>query len=760
MIRISDVPRFGIRHLDRERTPGAPFVGEAFPGAAVARLQNPPPNLAKQAPIPNQRAKERRARPVLIAAILIGFGVANMGCGGEGGNGARRGKSNSQGTRAAAESLEARGAAREALKEFRDASRRYPMEAWAWEGLGRTALRLGRDEEAESALTTAVRRDPSRASVHRELAQLHFDRGALNPALTEVDDALRLAGDDPELLALRARILVGDGRLVEAETMLARAEAMAPSHIAVRAARIFVAIASDSLTRALDDANALVRVAPADPRALEARAATLERAGDPRGALADLKKALEADARRPRARHDLARLLLETGDAAGSERENRFLLDDHPSDARALEGLGAATLARGDPEGAERAFRDAMETAPDAAPAYLALGRFLASQSRLEEAIEVLRKARARAALETARWEDCSVELASAHLELGEAGNALEISESVLARIPESRKGRAIRARALAAGGGGNDAAAALERLATRSNATREEVFAYADWLLARGDAERALDAVDAFAARDSSATDADALVKRAEALGALGRDADAEAAWNAALERRPGDASALLGLAGARLRAGRTAEAESLALRGERDHPHDARFPTLAGETALHAGRLAAADSALGRALDADARAWRAGILRALLEDRAGRTQEAMRRLETILERNERSSDAHAALAWILADREIDADLAETHARRAIELAPAESFGRAALAWALLKRGRSDDALAAADEAKDAGPRDARVAYVRGCVLQSLDREREARLEFRRALDLAPAFDHADDARTRLLNF
>ncbi len=700
----------------------------------------------------------RRTRNWGMAAGIAGT-IAMAGCGRGAKESAREDPSTPGAARAAAESLEARGSDLEAFESYREASRRFPVEGWAWEGAGRTARRLGRAEEAAQSLHTALRRDPGRASAHRELAAVEWERGRYDEALTACDDAMRLSGDLPELLALRARILLGAGRPVEAASMLARAEAAAPRDVPVRAARIHALLAADSTTRALEDANALVRDAPESPDALETRALVLERSRDPRAAAADLSHALELDARRPDARRRFARLLLETGDGPGAEREFRILLAGHPSDARSLEGLGSAALARGDPAAAERAFREAVEATPDAAGPHLALGKFLIGRRRLLEGIEVLRRARARASLDVSEWEACSVALADAHLALGEAANAREIADSLLARMPESRAGRGARARALAADPNDDEGGALLERLAARSDSPPEEILAYADWLLQRGDPKRALAVTEELAARDSTGAGAGAAVhaRQARALAALGRTADAEDEWRAAHESDPHDAEARLGFAGALLAAGRTEEALALAQRGEAESAGDARFATLAGEAHLRAGRHAEADSALARALEADPRAWRAGLLRGVLEERTDRPQEAVRRFESMLAQNERLPEVHAALAWVLADREMDALRAESHARRAVELAPGSPEAHVALAWSQLKLGRLESALRDADDAKRLAPHDARTAYVRGVILRFLDRGREARAELRRALELDPAFERSEEVRAHL---
>jgi Flp pilus assembly protein TadD len=132
-------------------------------------------------------------------------------------------------------------------------------------------------------------------------------------------------------------------------------------------------------------------------------------------------------------------------------------------------------------------------------------------------------------------------------------------------------------------------------------------------------------------------------------------------------------------------------------------------------------------------------------------------RPQEAVSTFRAILERNEQLPEVHAELAWVLADREIDAVRAESHARRALALAPSDPRAFASLAWAELRLGRAPAALESINEAKRAAPRDPRVLYVRGAVLQTLGRTLDARAELRRAIEIDPGFERAADARLRL---
>lgn len=757
----SDIPRLGMDHL--EGSGSSLSTGEeSLPPkehGSISQL------LAAH---PGRQAPSGRNPRGTVAAISCGALVllAFLGCGERASREGRNAKENIGTAQAVAESLETAGNVVDAYQHFRDTTRRFPLEGWAWEGVGRNARRLGRDVEALDAFRTALRRDPGRVGAQRELAELELEYGSPENALRAIDEALQLAGDVPELLAIRHRILLATNRIAESQTILQRIREVAPTDPHVSLCRIAALVAADSVDQALSEANGLCRAHPNDPRALEVRASLLDRAGDPSGAMADYQSALERDPNRPRARHQLAQLFLRGGQNDAAEKEFQFLLQNHPGDFRALEGLGAVAMTRGDRAGAEELIRNAIDSAPEEAAPHFALGNFLLESGRTQEGIEELRKARARASLNLPLWEECSVALAEAHLILNEPTNALEIGESVLARLPESPTARSVRARALASEGGGDDSGPTLERLAAREEATTEEVEAYAEWLAKRGDFGRALAVLETTGSGDSTTASVETL--RGWIFASQGQDREAEVAWTKALARDSTHTAAIefLGRQALSLRnwdgavqwAKRGLEAERRAVKtrvrpGGEEHGA-AAFHLMEGEALYERGDWASADTAFAAATSAGARTSKAEIFRARVEDRQGKTQEAVQRLRRQLERNEADAASHATLAWILAHREIDAAEAEVEARRALQLDPEEPAATLALAWAIYKSGRAEEAWDLVAGLQFSAARRPQVSYVRGILAAEVDREREARDLLRDVVEAAPAGEFAEAAR------
>jgi tetratricopeptide (TPR) repeat protein len=750
------------------------FRTAALPAATLRAVALPAATLRKAA---------------LPAAALLAAALLAPGCGSGDRAPEPRFGTGERDYRARAERYENDGDTMAALQAYRDAARRFPTRAWPWSGAGRAAERLGRFREATEALASALRWDSTLVEDRTLLADLALEHGRSEEALARIDAAIRHGGEDPERLALRGRALTELGRPAEARSAIERGLAVAPDDPALLVALAFARFRADSVPEAVATFDALVRERPGDVRAHAARGAFRREVGDRDGARQDLQRAVELEPAFARCRLTLARWKLEDGDPEAARADFRRLLESNPSHPAALAGLGACALAAGDPDEAERALTEATESDPEFAPAYLDLGRLRRGQGRLDEAVALLRKARARAGREPRLHERCSAELAEAYLDLGESQNAMEVADALLARDEGSELGRALRGRALAAGAKGAESGTALERIATRPQATREEVLAYVGWLLDHGEAQRARELADGILAERPH--DADARAAHAEALAALGEHDAAERELHDLLAAGDGGARAHLALARLYLSAGRLPDAVHHSIEGERLDPGNPDFPVIRGRASLQEGRLGEARAAFererdlrpesprpwmnlgdleleqgdaeaaaecfARAGELDPASWLAPHRQGLALARAGRPREAVEAYRAALTRNERVAEAHNNLAWLLADLDLDPVLAVVHARRAADLAPDNANVLGTLGWAQHKAGRGDEAAASLRRACGLAPDDAMKRYLLGVVEADGGDPESARRDLREALRLDPGFGRAESAR-RLL--
>ncbi len=716
----------------------------------------------------------------LGALLLLG---GTISCGGSDRNPGDR----SEEARSLGQRFEDEGSWVSALNAYREASRRYPTESWPWAGLGRSAERLGRTEDAEGAYRTAVRWDSTRADALEGLARVLADDARPGEALRWIEDAIRVEAL-PSRIARRARILADLDRHAEARHALDRALAAAPEDLSVRAASAYARIRAGESGPAAAELDRLREEHPDEPRVLEEQARLRLSLGDVDGAVDAWTRALEVDPDRPAARRDLASLLLATDRIPEAAEQFRVLLENDPGSVEALEGVGTCAVATGDEESARAAFERALEADPEYAPAYLALGELAARQGRGDEAVTLLRKARARAVDPSTRTR-CARALGDLYLRLGEPDHALEVADALLRRDPDSEEARSLRGRALAAGGAGSASGPALERLADRPDASPEEVLAFVRWLLDRGDVDRAVRRLDDHLAAHPG--DDDARLLRARALLRAERRDEAESTLHDLLTRRPDHPGVHRELAELYLAAERFPDAEHHAREGTRLAPDDPEFPSLLGRAQLAAGRpedalgafqrqkelapelprswidlgrlrmqLGQADSAVTcfeKARELESSDWTPAYLLGLALTQAGRPEDAVQAYRSVLANHERVAEAHNNLAWILADLDLDPVLAEVHARRAAELAPDNPDVLGTLGWAQYKNRLLDDAASTLARAVELRPRDALKHYLLGVVEFHRGRKDVARRELETALDLSPDFDRSGPARDLL---
>jgi arylsulfatase A-like enzyme/Tfp pilus assembly protein PilF len=107
-----------------------------------------------------------------------------------------------------------RGADADTVRELRTVLADEPLMRDAWETLGLTLGRMGRQQEAADALDRAVRLDPGRPSAHLALARLQALGGHTEQAISHARiAAARQPGEGNELLA---QLLLARGRFDEA----------------------------------------------------------------------------------------------------------------------------------------------------------------------------------------------------------------------------------------------------------------------------------------------------------------------------------------------------------------------------------------------------------------------------------------------------------------------------------------------------------------------------------------------------------------
>ena len=213
--------------------------------------------------------------------------------------------------------LKHRGVRERGLPWLERAVERQPDYLWAWRELIELHLAAGRAAEAETAVRAALAKLPQSAPLLGLLAEALRRLGRLAEADEAVGCAVAVAGDVPQLWALRAEIALMRELPAEAVANAGKAARLdrAPEYATLHAQALFAAgddrLGTTELARAM-----AVRHIPA--AAHELAAAVAERRGDRTEAIAQLDRALaRGDDVRLRIRR--VRLAVQAGDRAAAD---------------------------------------------------------------------------------------------------------------------------------------------------------------------------------------------------------------------------------------------------------------------------------------------------------------------------------------------------------------------------------------------------------------------------------------------------------
>lgn len=184
--------------------------------------------------------------------------------------------------------------------------------------------------------------------------------GRRGEALRLLEGSPRDAGSE----ALRAELLLGLGRVGEAEAALAEALRREPGNADALALRAVIAVARNDKEQALADARRAAALAPANPRPHLALSYAAQAAFDIPLARRSLEAAAAAAPDDPLVAARLAEVRLMEGDTGGARAAAERAQELGPENARAQTVAGFVALARVETEAARAAFARAVERDP------------------------------------------------------------------------------------------------------------------------------------------------------------------------------------------------------------------------------------------------------------------------------------------------------------------------------------------------------------------------------------------------------------
>lgn len=390
----------------------------------------------------------------------------------------------------------------QAIRDMRMALTQAPRDPEIMTILAEAHLREGARELAGEQLTLAVEASSRAPAESQRYARFLMEEGRLGSAESVVTDALRLAPQDPALL-----IALGDVKVAEQDWIGAG-----------RTAEILRGTGDPAALRAadaLDTARTAGEGRPEDELALLRRRAE---AGDADAMAAVLERQVAA------------------GDQAGAEAWLNARLAATPGDPRLRMMQAGLLAAAGEPVAAEAAYRALIVADPARPEPWRALFALLAGQGDAAKAMTVLAEGQAA----TGNDPDLIFLEAGLREAEGDLDGAIALYETLYARD----SGNAVVANNLASLlASHRDDAASLDRAFTVARRLRgsdvphfQETYG---WILQRqGDSAQALTFLDpaAVALPDNPL----AQYHRAEALRALGREAEAREGYARVLALSP----------------------------------------------------------------------------------------------------------------------------------------------------------------------------------------------------------------------------
>jgi len=139
------------------------------------------------------------------------------------------------------------------------------------------------------------------------------------------------------------------------------------------------------------------------------------------------------------------------------------------------------------------------------------------------------------------------------------------------------------------------------------------------------------------------------------------------------------------------------------------------------------------------------------------LVHERQANMDQAKEAYRAAIDLNPNQLIALNNLAWLMAEKKENLDEALSLAKKAVSLSPKTAKIHDTLGWVYRARGELDKAQASFMEGTKLPPLDPLLMYHLGIVLTERGHPSKAAVAFKNALELAPNFSHAQDAKSRL---
>lgn len=593
---------------------------------------------------------------------------------------------------------------------------------------------LGNLHKAREYVDTLLARHSRHFAARVMQAGFLLDAGEFDKARPVIEELLRQAPDEAQILYLAGQLALARRQYEQATGYFERAQAAGAGQVALRD----LALSQFAL-------------------------------GQSRQALANLEKAYARDPQDLKAGIELAVAYARLGQQAKAVELARAIVARHPDDPVLVNFLGNIHGRLGEQAAMRSAFERALALSPGYRPTVINLSRLDLDEGKLDSARSRLaawtqghpkdaealyylgvaehRLQRAAQALEVferatvADKRDARAAMASVELliEQRRPEDALKVARTLAVNLPGSVAVQQVLARAYAAAGQRDAARSALREALKLAGFEPVPIVQTGRMMLAVGDADSATFAVTK--ALQSAPDDLDAMLLAVEVAARRDDSAAVDKGLAQLQARHAGAVPVLLTAGHVALSRRQWPQAQALYRQAYEKQPSPA-IALLRSRAHVAAGQpeqaLAALEDARRRFADDAMLARAVAELRVL----AGQTAQAVRDFEALVARRPDDADLHGSFAEVL--HALKDARALPMAEKAARLAPAVARHGARYGWMLVLAGQLDAGVRVLRDARLRDPADGRIRWQLAEALQRAGRLDEARDELRAALAAA----------------
>jgi predicted O-linked N-acetylglucosamine transferase (SPINDLY family) len=259
--------------------------------------------------------------------------------------------------------------------------------------LGQVLNELRLFETAVVALEKALTLRPESEPLYAELCQANFNAGAVDKALTVINDGIQKYPANPLFHLYAGNLLLEAGDAGQALVCYRKCEDINPDDPTVQVNLAMAFLARNEPHLAMDYASRAMASSPMSPDAHNCLGACHEAAGSLEIALSHFTKALSIDSSHVNALRGMGNVHFKLGQHDSALLSMQKALAFSPNSPEIHRDLGAVFLQLGDFKASERASRQALALKPNLPGAQNNLSNALAATGKLLEAEDCLKLA-------------------------------------------------------------------------------------------------------------------------------------------------------------------------------------------------------------------------------------------------------------------------------------------------------------------------------------------------------------------------------